>query len=160
MIQRIQTVYFFLAVIILIYFSAGASIVGYVGNDMSYTLYSTKLTAQTIGIDIAESSTKYYFIGSIILILWTLFVIISFRTLSKQLAYARIGSFMYLAYLLIVLLSFFIGSSLTENPTVAEHTASLKIGSYLLIVGYILYLLGMNGVKKDKNLIDSVDRIR
>lgn len=160
MIQRIQTVYFLLATIILVYFSAGAPIIGYEGNDLAYILKSNQLITQTIDQEVATQSSKYFFIGSIVLVLWTLYVIISFRNLKKQLTTARIGSLLYLAYLLIILLTYFIGSSLTENPTVVEYSAHFKLGTYLLIVGYVLYQLGIYGIKKDKKIIDSVDRIR
>lgn len=160
MIQRIQTVYFLVAVIILAIFSSGLNIISYTGNDISYLLKSNELITQTTGNTVAESKTTFFFIGSIALTLWTLLVIVSFRNLKTQLSFARIGSFGYLAFLLIVLLTYFIGNSLTENPTVSEHSPSFGAGTYLLIVGYIAYLLGVSGIKKDKKLIDSVDRIR
>ncbi|HRO76620.1 MAG TPA: DUF4293 family protein [Crocinitomicaceae bacterium] len=158
MIQRIQTVYFLVATIILVYFSAGAPIVEYAGNDLVYLLKSNQLIAQTASQEVAESSSKYFFIGAIVLVLWTLYVVISFRNLKKQLTAARIGSLLYLAYLLIIVLTYFIGSSLTENNSISS--AHFKLGTYLLIVGYVLYQLGIYGIKKDKKLIDSVDRIR
>ncbi len=160
MIQRIQTVYFLLVVIILVYFSAGAPMVSFEGNDISYLLRSNQLVTQTIGDALADTTPKYFFIGSIVLVLWTLFVVISFRNLAKQLSFARIGSFLYLVFLLIIILTYFIGNSLTENPTVLEHKAHFELGTYLLALGYLFYLLGIYGIKKDKKLIDSVDRIR
>ena len=160
MIQRIQTVYLLLAVIVLVYFSAGATIVSFEGNDISYLLRSNQLITQTAGDELADSSAKYFFIGSILLTLWTVFVVISFRNLKKQLSYARIGAFLYLAFLLVIVLTYFIGNSLTQNPTVLEHQSHFELGTYLLALGYIFYLLGIYGIKKDKKLIDSVDRIR
>lgn len=160
MIQRIQTIYFSLSALILIYFSVGAPIISFYGNDISYLLKSNELIATTSGNPVAETSVKYYFIGAIVLTLWLIYVIISFRSLKKQLSAARIGSFMYAAYLMIIVLSYFIGESLTENPTVGEKSAQFELGTYLLAVGYIFYLFGIRGIKKDKKLIDSVDRIR
>jgi hypothetical protein len=160
MIQRIQTVYFLIAAIILAVFSTGISIISYTGNDISYVLTSSQLITKTAGNELAESSSQYFFFGSILLAVWTLFVIISFRNLKRQLAVARIGLLAYFGYLLIILLTFFIGNSLTENPTVAEFTPSYNWGTYLLIIGFVVYYLGVNGIKKDKKLIDSVDRIR
>jgi len=160
MIQRIQTIYFSLAALVLVYFSVGAPIISFYGNDISYLLKSNELIATTSGNPVAETSVKYYFIGAIVLTLWVIYVIISFRNLKKQLSAARIGSFMYAAYLMIIVLSYFIGESLTENPTVSEKSAQFELGVYLLAVGYIFYLFGIRGIKKDKKLIDSVDRIR
>lgn len=160
MIQRIQTIYFLVAALMLSIFSAGATIITYTGYDITYKLKSNQLITQTVGNEAAEVSSIFFFIGSILLVLWVLYVIISFRNLRIQLTSARIGSFLYLAFLLIVLLTYFIGASLTENPTVSEFSPSFGYGTYLLIIGYVAYLMGINGIKKDKKLIDSVDRIR
>lgn len=160
MIQRIQSVYFALAASMLIYFSVGAPIVSYVGNDLTYLLKSNELITKTSENPVATTDSVYFFIGAILLTLWVIFVIISFRNLKKQMTFARIGSFMYIAYLAVIALMFFTGESMTEDPTVVEHGATYELGTYLLAVGYIFYLMGIRGVKKDKKLIESVDRIR
>jgi len=160
MIQRVQTIYFAIAALILIYFSTGASILGFQGNDLTYVLQSNQLIGSTQGNAGALVSSQYFFVGSIIAALWTIFVIISYRNLTKQLSFARVGSFIYLAFIAVIALTHFIASSLAEDLTVTEHPVSYKFGFYLLILGYVSYLLGMRGIKKDKKLVDSVDRIR
>lgn len=160
MIQRIQSVFLGISIVILTYFSIGASIISYEGNDISYTLHSNKLIASTTGLPNAETHTQFYFLGAIVLALWSIFVLLSFRNLKKQLSYARLGAFGFLAYIIIIFSSYFIGTSITDNPTVTVSFSSFRLGSYLLIVGYICYLLAISKIKKDRDLIASVDRIR
>lgn len=160
MIQRIQSIYLFIALAIFIYFSAGASIASFQGNDIIYTLYSTNLISSTAHVGNADVSSQYYFIGSVVLAVWMIVVMFSFRNLSRQLSFARMGTFGMIVFLAIILSSVLIGSSITEDPAITYGNSSFGTGSYLLIVAFISYLLAIRNIKKDKKLIDSVDRIR
>lgn len=160
MIQRKQSIFLAVSIILLIYFSIGASIITYTGNDISYLLTSNNLITRTEGNPEAAITGEFFFIGSVFIALWLIFVLISFRNLSKQLTYARIGNFGYLILLAIVFSTYFIGVSITDNPTIAEHSASFQLGTYLLLVSYGFYWMAIRYIKKDKKLIESVDRIR
>lgn len=158
MIQRVQSVYLSCALIILIIVSLGANLFLFQAPEFTYYLKATAIKKYDVtGTFISENSMPFVF-GTLILTVFCLFSIVLFKNLKRQLSLARFTALLYFIFLSIIGMCYFLGAFLSKEEN--EVTATPKFGFYALLIGFILVLLACNGIKKDKKLIESVDRIR
>ena len=141
MIQRIQTLYWTVAILLVI-------LVFLVSDVMVYQLE---------GENFSFKSGVMFIFFSITFILSVLLAIINFKKVKKQLQLAKI-SFVINGLLIIYLLTirFFGQKILFFNPL----TLKTDIGFYLILITFPLSFLAYSGVKRDKSLLDSLDRLR
>ena len=156
MIQRIQTVYFLIALLLI-----GST---FFGIDI-FSVKLDELGTRTFDISafhISESGNVFQnstlWIYSAVAALSLIITIFSFKSREKQITLAKMcilivllvgGWFMVMGYQFL---------SKTEFPK--NHGVIPGIGFYLFVSSIIFIILGLRGVQKDKKLIDSVDRIR
>jgi len=91
----------------------------------------------------------------LVLIAFLIFSISQFKKLKLQLKIVQMTFVLYLLFTLGVTALFLF----KLMPNVPE-SVSLELGYYLLVLGLPFTYLGMRGIKRDKNLLDSLNRLR
>jgi hypothetical protein len=160
MIQRIQTVYFILLMLLLSSLLSGVEIFGFptAKNYLSYSVYGlqefkTESGSTTGRLENIQGSMLFYFI--IAFVLFTYFAMMNYKNLKKQFRLARLVFFIYLIGLVSILL---LGSIGFFAPAAAS--IQLGIGYYICVVGLPFSYFAFKGVKKDKEILESLDRLR
>jgi hypothetical protein len=137
MIQRIQTIYLFLAFVI-----------------TGLLPFVLPLWRTTDGKEFLFIQTQVYVIIFGLSTTLTLFSIISFKKRQNQFVIGRLNIVLNL-----ILLGLFVYRSLNlsgETPAVSEK----GIGMFLPILAIVLLALANKAIKKDEDLVKSVDRLR
>jgi len=141
MIQRIQTLYWSVAILLVI-------VVFLISNVIEF---------QIKGEVSSVKSSFIFIILSLIFILSAVLSILNFKKIKKQLQFAKLS----------IIFSLFLGIYLVFIKFLAHKiygietsTIKLDIGFYLTLVTLPLSFLAYSGVKRDKNLLDSLDRLR
>ena len=97
------------------------------------------------------------FIGIIAMALLIFLTIMSYKNLDRQLKLGRTVFFLYLLSLVGVLVLAFIGGSYAGLENASRE---LGLGFYLFVAGFPFTFLANMGIKRDKKLLDSLDRLR
>jgi hypothetical protein len=160
MIQRIQTVYFIIVMLLLSSLLSGVEIFGFPSakNYLSYSVYGIQQfkSAASAPLGKAENiqgSILFYFV--IAFVLFTYFAMMNYKNLKKQFRLARLAFFIYLFGLVSILV---LGSIGFFVP--AAVSIQLGIGYYICVVGLPFSYFAFKGVKKDKEILESLDRLR
>ncbi len=150
MIQRIQSVYLCIAILFISIVTAGIKIASFTVEDGEIELSSCGMYFHETGKDVvtAHPAIPLYILGISFVVL-LLITLLNFKNLKKQLAMVKLAFYFSLALTASILLISFVYGSI-----------SYGVGSYLIFISALLIFLAQRGIKKDKSLIDSVDRIR
>lgn len=158
MIQRIQSVYLFVAAmaLIVLYFLPIATYF----SELSYSkLYITHLASLTPGVDpVVKNSTIMplaIFTGLIIAI--TFLSIFLYR---KRVLQSRMVKLCILMSVILVGLIFFVYSPLVAKHTASEADYSDGYGVYFILIALVMLVLANRGIMKDERLVRSADRLR
>jgi len=150
MIQRIQHLYFGFVIINLSILLSGLEIGTYQAKEMphQFTIYGFFQ-----GKEVVWGFPFYLVIIALVALL--LFTISKFKKLSLQL---KLIKFTFLFYLLFVvgITALFLFKLMPNVP----DSVSFRFGYYLLILGLPFTYLGLRGIMRDKNLLDSLNRLR
>lgn len=150
MIQRIQTLYLLLIVI------AEGLLTQF--NFINYTNNSSTYNLNVFGIKSAEGielvSDQKQLVLLCLAVLMSILGIALFNNRKLQKKFVKVLSFVCLAQMAYVTTSCY---RLFEQEVESYH---LGIGSYLVIAAGLLSILASRAIKKDDDLIKSVDRIR
>ena len=150
MIQRIQHLYFGFVIINLSILLSGLEIGTYQAKELphQFTIYGFFQ-----GKDVVWGFPFYLVIIALVALL--LFTISKFKKLSLQL---KLIKFTFLFYLLFVvgITALFLFKLMPNVP----DSVSFGLGYYLLIIGLPFTYLGLRGIIRDKNLLDSYNRLR
>ncbi len=152
MIQRIQTIWFFLAAVAIALLLM-TPIVSKVINETTYSVNALGLFQQTNGPAVKTASylpLTILTIASAVMLLLTIFAYKN-RKQQKRAAFAAI--------ILILVLSILTYNYLGQIPGGLEGV-SYKLGAFLPIISIIFIGLGVRGVNNDERLIKSADRLR
>lgn len=155
MIQRIQSLYLVLAIICLAIVTTGTAIFSHEGKDflMVFSVFGIeKFDAAHKSIELISYP---YFMSTSILILLSILCLLSYKNLKNQIKLIKIINTIYLMLILLLFLFLFF-AKFSDN----SQFPSLKLGFYLLILGFPFIFLAYLGIKKDKNLLDSLNRLR
>lgn len=161
MIQRIQSIYLAVAIILLSVLSTGVTILEFAGKESvskfsTFGLYWTNDIAKNPTSEHADFAFPFYIV-SILLVLMLFVTLMGYKNLKRQLNLAKYTFLVYtLLSLALVIYSILAGEHLFSE-TVKTH---FGIGYFLFLAGLPLTFLALKAIKKDKSLIDSVDRIR
>lgn len=141
MIQRIQTLYWSVAILLII-------VVFLISNVIEFQIKSEVTSVK---------SSFIFIVLSLVFILSAVLAILNFKKIKKQLQFAKLS----------IIFSLFLGIYLVFIKFLAHKiygietsTIKLDIGFYLTLVTLPLSFLAYSGVKRDKNLLDSLDRLR
>ena len=150
MIQRIQHLYFGFVIINLSILLSGLEIGTYQAKEMphQFTIYGFFQ-----GKEVVWGFPFYLVIIALVALL--LFTISKFKKIGLQL---KLIKFTFLFYLLFVvgITSLFLFKLMPNVP----DSVSFGFGYYLLILGLPFTYLGLRGIQRDKNLLDSYNRLR
>ena len=156
MIQRIQTVYLLLSIILLTIVSFGNPIFYLIGNKIyEFTLFGV---FDTVKVEGAKTYSNYpLYLVSILAVILQVIAILSFKDLKRQSLLVKISGLLHVLLIFAVIAYYFLHS----NPVKTEQT-TIQIGNgfYLISLSLIGIILANNGIKRDKKLIDSLNRLR
>lgn len=137
MLQRIQTIYYLVAALLLAV------------PFMNIPLFTIGSIDRTIFGQDKQSSTDYILLLVLLVVLFA--IIFSYKNRARQITL----SWFTIVLTTLALVWFYIGA-ITNN---AQHV-SIQIGFYCVALSLFFQRMGLRGVKKDKKLIDSMDRLR
>lgn len=157
MIQRIQSVYLAIAIILLSFVTVGTTLFSFVNDANRFTFSSYGITKYDLeGSFISQTHFPVY-IGLIALILLSFICLMSYKNLERQFKLGRTIFYLYFLLLITILVLSFFGDSLIDAKTNARE---LGLGFYLFVAGFPLIFMANTGIKRDKNLLKSLDRLR
>jgi hypothetical protein len=150
MIQRIQHLYFGFVIINLSILLSGLEIGTYQAKELphQFTIYGFFQGKEVVWV-------FPFYLVIIALVALLIFTISKFKKLSLQL---KLIKFTFLFYLLFVvgITALFLFKLMPNVP----DSVSFGFGYYLLIIGLPFTYLGLRGIIRDKNLLDSYNRLR
>ena len=158
MLQRIQTIYiiFFCAGMFTASFLPFASIV--LENKITYDFYPTGWESQSS----LEGFKVYpFYSGYLVAVAFGILMLVNFKKRQKQLRYGVISYF----FVLITLVYMFLEVSSSEEILLGRENSSLQsinysLSMYLLVACLPIIFLANRAIKKDQNLVSSLDRLR
>lgn len=156
MIQRVQTIYLFLAIICLGSTCWGLEFFRFVQPNEAFSF-------SVFGIEsLKEASSSMFksipiYLSVIGLCLFLFMTLMSYKNLKRQLKWARSCTFLYALFVSASIVFYYAGGGFI---TVGEYVRELGLGYALLIAGFPFCFLAQLGIKKDKKLLDSLDRLR
>lgn len=157
MIQRIQTVYLAIAIILLSTVTIGLELFSYVGENGSYVISSFGISELDAGGKLVHQTNYPVYIGLIALILLSFICLMSYKDLKRQFKLGRTIFYLYLLMVIVLLIISVFGDSILEIENSKRH---LGLGFFLFVAGFPFTFLANTGIKRDKRLLESVDRLR
>ena len=151
MIQRIQTIYLAIAMI--------ALALTLVFPFATYTIQGDIAVYSGIGFD-KENTDFFIFpiIANIIVsIVLSLIAILSFKNRKRQILMTRVN---FIVILLLIVFIFSNFNFIESNYNFLKEEISYGIGFLFPILGLVCILMANRAIKKDEDLIKSMDRIR
>lgn len=159
MIQRIQTLYLLVAIIML-------SIIAFTGDFFTITTNAEIKHYNSFGISSYTLDGKHLinqeylplYIIPIVLALFAFVVLMSYKQLNRQFRFSKILWGLYLILVAGVAVWYFIA----KNQEVAGEIigGGYDRSFYLLVIGLPFTQLAYAGIRKDKKTIDSLNRLR
>lgn len=158
MIQRIQTLYLLISVICLGIVSSGITLF-----TISHKVYKGEINS--FGRTVLESNGKLHkfesfplFILSILTAILALAIIFNYKKLKTQLSLTKVLIVLYLINIAIYPVYYW--HMIKPIDTVVDATQTPVAGFYILVAGFPFAIMAFLGIKKDKNLLDSLNRLR
>lgn len=154
MIQRVQSLYWLGAAICLGFLNFGLNLFEFKTKHSVYEFDFFSLI-EIVNGKVVNSQSKFHFIFSISIFVLITVALFSYKNLKRQLKLSQTISFFTLMLFIEITVLGFGGFLLDNTKSIVP-----SLGYYLLPIILILNFLAQKGVKKDKKLLDSVDRIR
>ncbi|MCB9197955.1 MAG: DUF4293 domain-containing protein [Flavobacteriales bacterium] len=152
MLQRSQTIYLILAVIVMaltLFFPFAIYPVG--ETEVNFNLYGVSQNE-------AKASVWFpYYIVISLMIALSIFSITQYKNRKRQL---NLGKINYLLILIIVVMLFVDASSVATKLGIEETAIRYQVGMYLPVAAFAFTFLANRGIKKDEELVKSVERLR
>ena len=156
--QRVQTLYHGITIILLGIVSTGTTLFSFVGESSRYTVNAFGITTYDLESGLASDHEMMpIMVGTIALALLCFICIMSFKNLNRQFKLGRTIFFLYFVSVVGIILLSFLGDGIIDE---ANTKRELGLGFYLFIAGFPFTFLANVGIKKDKRLLDSLDRLR
>lgn len=162
MIQRVQSIFLFLIVICQGFLFATAL--------ATFSSYEASFNLSLMGFYKLSSAGQELLINSyalmavnIVVMLFTLFIIFSFKNRKKQLKLAAFNILLICGFVVLMFYSFDNAKSFLDrsfNTQDAEISTTYGIGMILPLLSLIFNYLAIKGIRKDEELVRSADRIR
>lgn len=157
MIQRIQTIYLLIAMLLLAFVTVGVDFFSFVSEEFRYNfnVYGIQKVALSNN-EIAETTNYPIYISTICLILLAFITMMSFKSLDRQFKLGRTLFGLYFVFLIALIIFSFIGDTMIEEEVKRE----MGLGFFLFASGFPFTFLANTGIKRDKKLLNSLDRLR
>lgn len=158
MIQRIQTLYLIIAMTFLAIVTSGSTIFRYVTEKTVYKFNSFGFNGyDKVTDELTELNGYPMYVSTISLILLAFLAMMSYKNLGRQLKLARMTFYIYLMLTIgMVVFSFIGGDAFLDVPFKRE----LGSGYLLFVAGLPFTFLANIAIKRDKSLIESLNRLR
>ena len=150
MIQRIQSLYLLLAAIIQVLFATGTYFTYKISDDSDFVTGSGSFNStgeKTSG----DMKTLILGLGISLLALISIFL---YKSRKQQMKISRIGGLLTMAEIVFIVISYF------NTTEIAESGFSFGYVIFILPISTLFFFLAAKAIKKDDELIRSVDRIR
>ena len=158
MIQRVQSLYLILSMISISILLSGVEIISFTGVKIKASLSAFGINKSDVisNQNITEQSFPFY-LSIIGLVLYMFILLMRYKDLKIQLKMIRR---LFLIYLLLIIsfLFFSIYGSKVINEN--DPTTSIGIGFIYFIIPFPFIFLAQIGIKRDKKLLDSLNRLR
>ena len=158
MIQRVQSLYLILSMISISMLLSGVEIISFTGVKLkaSLTAFGISKTDVLSNQNITDQTFPIY-LSIIGLVLYMFILLMRYKDLKIQLKMIRR---LFLIYLLLIIsfLCFSIYGSKVINES--DATTSIGIGFIYFIIPFPFIFLAQIGIKRDKKLLDSLNRLR
>ena len=158
MIQRVQSIYLLLTLICLSVVTFGSNLISYLSSSARFDV--SVMGVEEFNLQTGESIDFNAFYGYAVtggLMILALAVLLSFKSLPRQF---KLGRMLFFTYF-IVLISFIVLSYVAQDSISKDITSKeLGLGFAFLVMGLPFSFLANVGIKKDKKLIDSLNRLR
>jgi len=156
MIQRVQSIYIILSIIVVFVatlFPFGSYEIG--DQIVSFGAFGWKSENNLLISSQPEVFSNYpYFIGYLLTISLSIFTLLKYKNRNSQLSLGKANYFVLLITIIYMFLSVTISEEIvSEDPTYG-------VGLYLLVSAIPFIFLANRGVKNDEKLIKSLDRLR
>jgi uncharacterized membrane protein YraQ (UPF0718 family) len=159
MIQRIQSVYLFIAIVLLI-------TAAFVGNFFEIVTDEARFAFNGFGIAkstldnkelIEQQNTPFYLIP-MLLAAFAVIVLFSFKKIDKQFRFSKLlwGAYLLLIVALAVWMHFFAPDQVSGKVLATNYGAAF----FVLVIGLPFTHLAYMGIGKDKKTLDSLNRLR
>lgn len=158
MIQRVQTIYLGIMIILVSIVAIGSPLFSFVNETSRFTFNSWGVTEYSVTSGkILGTSTFPLFIGLISLVLLTFICLMAYKNINRQFKLGRTVFFLYFLSLTAIFFLSIWGGGLVEAKTTSRE---MSLGYWLFIIGFPFSFLANIGIKRDKKLLDSLDRLR
>lgn len=159
MIQRIQTVYLLVAIIMLSIASFWGNFFDIITDEAIFHFNAFGISKYTLdGKELISQTSIPLFVITLALALFALFVMLSYKKLNKQFKYSRLLWGLYLLLLAGIAAWFYlIAPGQTSGEVIQSNYSS---AFYILVIGLPFTHLAYAGIRKDKRTIDSLNRLR
>lgn len=155
MIQRIQSVFLFLAVVFAgLLFVCPIASFDY-GNDLM-TLTILGVENQHDAVYFSNAYTLFLLVITILMVIVPLFTIFKFKNRGLQLKLSSLTVFLNAIFCGLVFLYY----ASDIQKTIASENITYLFGAYIPLIDMVLSVLAMRWIKKDIELVRSVDRLR
>lgn len=159
MIQRLQTVYYSLSMICLGVLLSGMDLLRFVAKNcyFGFNVHGISQHFNDTKLTMIQTKSLPLYLTVIGLILLQFMAIMSYKNLNRQFQLARTIFFLYV----LILIAFVVFASIGYSPSKEiETTRELGLGFIFLVLGFPFAFLGQVAIKRDKKLIDSLNRLR
>ena len=158
MIQRIQTLYLAIAIIFLSLVTFGSTLFSFLSESSRFSFSSYGITEYSIENDSVLGTSSFpFYLGTGALILLCFLCVMSYKNLKRQFKLGRLVFGLYFLMLIVVILLSIFGDKLIDVETLTRENG---LGLFLFIAGFPFTFLANTGIKRDKQLIDSLERLR
>ncbi|MBL1280296.1 MAG: DUF4293 family protein [Fluviicola sp.] len=158
MIQRVQTLYLSIAIVLLTIVTVGSTLFSFLNESSRFSFSSYGILEYSLENDKVIGKTTFpFFIGTISLILLCFLCIMSYKNLQRQFKLGRMIFGIYFLMLVVVVLLSYFGDSILDAKTTSRE---MGLGFLLFVAGFPFIFLANTGIKRDKELLSSLDRLR
>ena len=158
MIQRVQTLYLSIAIILLSIVTFGSTLFSFFSETSKYTFSSYGITEYGIeGGEMVRHLNYPFYLGTMALIFLCFLCIMSYKKIERQFKLGRMIFFLYFLMLISVVLLSIFGDALVG---IESERREMGIGFMLFVAGFPFTFLANTGIKRDKKLLESLDRLR
>lgn len=154
MLQRIQSLYWLGATICLSFLNFGLNVFTFESKDGIYEFDFYKLVKLEHGKVVHEKMIWVYPV-SIVFTVFLVITIFSYKNLRNQIRFGNRINIALITLFVAITINVYLGIFVKNTNSVIP-----KLGYFLLASSIILNYLATLSAKKDKKLLDSVDRIR
>jgi DMSO/TMAO reductase YedYZ heme-binding membrane subunit len=137
--------------------STGTSLFSFISETSKFTFSSFGITEYSLDGKFIQTETFPIFVGTIALVLLSFLCLMSYKNINRQFKLGRLVFFIYFLSLLSIFLLSVFGDRLLD---VSSSSREMGVGYYLFIAGFPFSFLANIGIKRDKKLLDSLDRLR